>query len=244
MCIRLAGLCVPLSLFVGLNLPCGLAAASLSPATSLAETSARPSTNLPCSVLTRLLLSEMGVTAKALAAVGADGITTQTIVTVARAQCEARSVGFDAAFAEYEAAAGEVRRLEDLVITGRAAPEDRAALEQARVDLATAEQFKAILREQVQAVIDSTLDRGQASMLANIVAARHIAVPVEYKVQVLSEQDWVALRDGLVRANDGLMVPADGAPTVGDPGDVQQARNAITANLVEVVAAWDQALGG
>lgn len=228
------------ALLVGATTGLGTSAA---PASTIApEEHIRPSTNLPCSVLTRLLLSEMGVSSKALAAVGADGIATQTIVAVARGLCDTHSVGFDAAFAEFELAAGEVRRLEDLAITGRATLEDRSALEAARSDLIMAEQAKAVLRAQVQAVIDASLDQSQLNALGNIVAASRIAVPIEYKVQSLNDQDWVELRDGLVRAVDGSLVPAAGQRSIGDVYDVQAARDAIATNYAEVAAAWDQAL--
>lgn len=228
------------ALLVGATTGLGTSAA---PASTVApEEHIRPSTNLPCGVLTRLLLSEMGVSSKALAAVGADGVATQTIVAVARGLCDTHALGFDAAFAEFELAAGEVRRLEDLAITGRATSEDRFALEAARSDLIMAEQAKAVLRAQVQTVIDASLDQSQLTALGNIVAARGIAVPIEYKVQSLNDQDWVELRDGLVRSNDGSLVPAEGLRTVGDPIDVQAARDAMATNFVEVAAAWEQAL--
>ena len=208
------------------------------------DPSALPSTNLPCSVLTRLLLAEQGITAQVLATAGVDGMQTEVIVATARGLCDVRGMDFDAAFAQYEDASGQVRELEDLVITGRASEADRMALEAARLDLVAAQQAKAVLFAQVRTVIEAVLSEDQQATLDRILASRHIAVPVEYKVLTLTEPEWVEVRDALP--------PAGGSPTTGpsdtpldDPGvqsDVLAAREALETNLPDVAVVMESAL--
>jgi hypothetical protein len=196
-----------------------------------------------CASLTGSVLSELCVNPQSLAAIGASESQTTTIVTVARGMCEGTG-SFGAVQAQIEAASSSIQRLEQAVSSGSASEQDRGALEDARIDLASAHAARAALLGQLLAQVDSVLSAPQRAVLSNISAARRVSVPMAYKAVLRTDAEWVTLRNELAEerraARMGITPPVRQIP--GDESDVQAAAAFLDANLASITEAWQSAL--
>ena len=218
-------------------------ATALASAALLGSAANRPPTerfSMECRSTARLFLQELGVGPEALAAVGASGHDAEVIVALAMAMCENPGNSFAHIQTQLQAARAEYLRLEAAVRTGTATREQRLQLAPAREALAEWEESRRDALALLATTVESRLDTEQMAMLRNISAARHVEVPVHFKVVQRSQGEWTALRDRVAEAN---RVARSGAAATGLTleQDVQNAKERVDMNLQSVVDRWSAA---
>lgn len=145
------------------------------------------------------LLQHAGLSAPALAAVGASAEDVGTAVAAGRAYLAEHGTSITQALSDFKTAQQQVGSLENLAQSGRATEGQVAALATARTTLATAksalDQGNAALFNAAIANLSST----KRTQLANIRDARALGVelPLAFLVTTRSEASQVAIRDAL-----------------------------------------------
>ncbi len=202
-----------------------------------------PPATASCTSLTTLLLRDLGLNPQVLAAIGATEAQTETIVTAALGMCAGQGQ-FAVVQNDIETAKSQVQELESKVNCG-GATDLRIYLEAARADLDASEAARDTILAQLQVVIESTLSEDARDLLANILAAKTVSVPVHYKAVLRPDADWVTLRNDLAEERRAAIrgVSAPSRQLQADEPDVQAAEALLIANLAGITEAWNDGLG-
>lgn len=209
----------------------------------------RKAKSMPTAAQIREALSLAGLSAKPLAAAGAQESQVSVLVGNARTYLTEDGGRFHSALASYRRSSVQVQRLERRVRSGVAPAEELGALGSARASLASAASAKQTAIANLFAAATANLSVIAVESLSTIRANRGREVPVQYAVVTRTEEQWRALRDALanVRISDRLRDDADSAcqQLVLDAN----AENAVVAatnalgNLATVTGAWNSAVG-
>lgn len=192
---------------------------------------------MTCSALTRLAMSEMGISPTVLASVGASASQTATIVGAVRSACETQNSGLDAAQGSYQIALGIVRTLEAKVRDGSASMSERLQLEDARTELELAQGARQAIFIQIRSLIDAALDAEQVQLLNVMLAGGQIEAPIQYKAVVRSDAEWAQVAAELTAESAGGQVSG-----VADAPEVFVVEALHAANIETVTEAWNAAL--
>lgn len=195
-----------------------------------------------CKLLTQLLLTELGVTPEALAAVNASDVEVSIIVAAARGMCETSGGSFASAQQSIEQLRADIQALEKKVQSGEAHDEDVEHLAQARLDMEGAVADRQGIVEQVRVLVEGALGTQQIEQLHNIAAARKVSVPVQYKVVSRTEDDWTSLRDYLGEKARADREGIAGPPNRQEPAEVDLAGEFVSERLTDVRLTWRAAL--
>jgi hypothetical protein len=214
-------------------LPSGCAHSAASRISSPAVAAARTATPTEAC----LLLHRVGVSADALAAMGASEDQVRQICHAARAVCDAQSPSFGDLLEAEARHAARMQALTEKVRSGQARPGDRAALAAARENLQNSRDLQENLADQLRQTVNAVLDANQRAWLENIARNAGVEAPVTFRVVARTDAEWVALRDqaNAARARGEAPAPPD--------GDSAASAAVYESCRVWVAEAWDAALG-
>lgn len=190
----------------------------------------------------------LGLRPEALAAAGLDGTDVTTAIANLEEELSAAPTALATADANLAAAKREADRLERIVRSGTAPPEDVAALQQARVALANARSQRA---SHLDDLFTATLADAQSGEQSSLSTMRSNAASWEIvEAPLLSvsrtQAEWVALREALaaerISARYGEAVPSEVVSLLAsERAEVASAQAAMDANLPAVLQAWQNA---
>lgn len=190
-----------------------------------------------CTALSKIALTEIGLSPKTLAATGASASQTTAIIAAVRSACESDVDGFSAAQADYSAALSVIRTLEPKVVDGSISQYESTLLADARQQLSHADSIRQNTFANIRAVVAATLDDDQEALLASVQSGSDVDVPVQYKAIPRVCAEWIEVSAELTLEGTGQAVsgPAD-AP------EVAVVEALLEANLEAVTDAWNTLL--
>ncbi len=194
-------------------------------------------------------LLRAGLDPEALTAAGLSAGAVTTLISDAYGHLVDSPGVIDLADAAYAQAKPECDRLERLVRSGRANPEEINACVAARMAVTLAESQRESLLGDMFSAGTWGLSEAQRSTLAAIRSNSNWDLPTEFLVVDHTEAEWVQLREAL--ANERIAAKLGEDPDPGAQAILAQfrsnplvavARANLDANLDVVSSAWDQAL--
>jgi hypothetical protein len=202
----------------------------------------RAEATLECRATMRLFLFELGIGPESLAAAGVTGQEAEGIAAFAMALCESPGNSFADVQSQLESARAEYLRLETAVRTGTATGEERTEFATARGNFLERLESRTDCLASLRTAVESRLDEGQKTRLRNVASARHVEVPMYYKVVQRSASEWTALRDQLSES-DRMRRAGVEVQSAAPEQEVQDAKVRLESNLQSVMSGWSAAFG-
>lgn len=197
-----------------------------------------------------VVLTRIGLDARALAAAGVTAQQTTVLVNAAEAYMSTHLESIRQADQNWADARAEVDRLTQLIQGGGATEQEVGALGAAKAALTQATAARQSLLDAAYAAGTAELG-GNAVSTINAIRTNTWDLATQYRVANRGEVEWVQLRDALASlrvAGDYGEEPDQHSVQIVTTADsdpaVAAAKTNLDVNLPAVTAAWTQALGG
>lgn len=197
----------------------------------------------------KVVLAHAGLDPRTLAAAGVSPEQAAVVAAAATTHLRANIESIRAAEAAYDQDRANVDRLQRLVQTGQAQPEDLAAYDAALASLAGSTAQRQTRLSALLEATTSNLSDQQKALMSTMAGNKGWDVPTQYLTASKKESEWVSFRGTLAnqRVNTGL--GQDVSPNAlhliqawqAEP-DVSAAAGYLDTNLPGISTAWDQGL--
>ena len=205
---------------------------------------------LPDQMEMKVVLAHAGLDPKSITAAGVTPEQAVSVATNARTYLNGNIDTIRAAAAAYDQDKADVTRLQHLVQSGQAQPEDFSSYEAALTRLAASTAQRDSQLQALRSAATANLAENVKARIATIAGNSAWEIPTEYLTISGAEPEWVKLQRSLAnqRVNTGSgQATSAGAQHVlqtwGAQPDVAAAVGYLDTNLPGVTEAWNQNLG-
>jgi hypothetical protein len=196
-----------------------------------------------------VLLAHAGLDPRSIAAAGVTPQQTSAIAAAARNYLGSNVDQIRTAESTYAHDQVEADRLQRLVQSGQAQPEDLAAYDAALTSLADSTAQRDTRLQALRDAATANLSDSVKAKIATIAGNRGWEVPIQYRTVAKTEPEWIRLQRALAnqRINAGLGQPTSNGSQAelqtwaADP-DVSAAAGYLDTNLPGITSAWNQNL--